>query len=226
MTVDGYFQQYCAIKWRNAAHIPDDIDMDTAAPIFCAGCTSFNAVEATRQELNRDPKDTYIAVIGCGGLGHMGIQYLKAHGFKVIGIDLSADALEEAKSLGADHVFSPKADADYVAQVRKITGKGCHAAINFTNSVQAYWNTPDVIRYNGVLMVTGIPQKPIQFQGMDVSMLKIRVRGANNGRTDQLRNCLEFSSKHNIAPHMTKYPLEKFQDMVSNLSVNYQVRQC
>jgi alcohol dehydrogenase, propanol-preferring len=64
------------------------------------------------------------------------------------------------------------------------------------------------------LMVTGIPQKPIQFQGMDVSMLRIRVRGANNGRTDQLRNCLEFSSKHNIVPHMTRYELEDFQKMV------------
>ena len=214
MTVDGYFQQYCAIKWRNAAHIPDGIDLDTAAPLFCAGCTSFNAVEATRKEINRDPKDTWVAVIGSGGLGHLGIQYLKAHGFKVIGIDLSSDALEEAKAQGADHVFNPSKDTDYVDQIRKITGKGCHGAINFTNSVKAYWDAPSVLRYNGVLMVTGIPQKPIQFQSIDVSMLRIRVRGANNGRTDQLRDCLDFSSKHGIVPHMTQYKLEQFQEMV------------
>ena len=146
--------------------------------------------------------------------GHMGIQYLHAYGFKVIGIDLSKDALEEAKASGADYTFSPKDDPDYVEQVRKLTGKGCHGCINFTNSTLAYWNAPQVLRYNGVLMVTGIPQKPIQFQGMDVSMLRIRVRGANNGRTDQLRNCLEFSAKHGIEPHMTKYKLEQFQEMV------------
>jgi propanol-preferring alcohol dehydrogenase len=75
MTVDGYFQQYCAIKWRNAAHIPEGIDLETAAPLFCAGCTSFNAVEATRKELNRDPKDTWVGVIGCGGLGHRTYTY-------------------------------------------------------------------------------------------------------------------------------------------------------
>lgn len=74
MTVDGYFQQYCAIKWRNAALIPDGMNLDNAAPLFCAGCTAFNAVEATRTEMNRDPKDTFVAVIGCGGLGRSSIS--------------------------------------------------------------------------------------------------------------------------------------------------------
>ena len=69
MTVDGYFQQYCAIKWRNAAHIPEGMDLTTAAPLFCAGCTAFNSVEATRRELKGNPSDQYVAVIGCGGLG-------------------------------------------------------------------------------------------------------------------------------------------------------------
>ena len=69
MTVDGYFQQFCAIPWRNAALIPDGMDLDTAAPLFCAGCTAFNAVEATRKELAGDPNSQYVAVIGCGGLG-------------------------------------------------------------------------------------------------------------------------------------------------------------
>jgi propanol-preferring alcohol dehydrogenase len=150
-------------------------------------------------------------------LGHLGIQYLKAHGYKVIGIDLSPEALEEAKAQGADHVFNPKNDKDYVQQIKSITGKGCHAAINFTNSAPAYASTPDVIRYNGVLMVTGIPQKPIQFSGMDVSMLRIRVRGANNGRTDQLRDCLAFSHKHGIKPHMTTYKLDDFQNMLDTM---------
>ncbi|KAK3697417.1 hypothetical protein LTR37_017481 [Vermiconidia calcicola] len=217
MTVDGYFQQYCAVKWRNAAIMPDGMDLDTAAPLFCAGCTSFNAVEATKAELNRDPKETYVAVIGCGGLGHLGIQYLKAHGFKVVGIDLSPEALEEAKTQGADYVFNPKTDTNYVDEVRKLTGKGCHAAINYTNSVPAYSNAPDIIRYNGVLMVTGIPQKSIPFSAMDLSMLRLRVRGANNGRTDQLRDCLAFSHKHGIKPHVTQYKLDDFQQMLDTM---------
>ncbi|KAK5161036.1 hypothetical protein LTS14_000830 [Recurvomyces mirabilis] len=214
MTVDGYFQQYCAIAWRNAVHIPEDMDLDSCAPLFCAGCTAFNAVTDTIAELKGEPGSTWIAVVGCGGLGHLGIQYLKASGYKVIGIDLSPAALEEAKSLGADHVFSPKTDSDYVQQVRKITGKGCHAAINYTNSVQAYTSSPDLLRMNGVLMVTGIPQKPLQFQAMDLSMTRIRVRGSNNGTTPRLEKCIEFSHKHGIKPHVTQFELDDFSKMV------------
>ncbi|KAK0255901.1 hypothetical protein LTS09_009203 [Friedmanniomyces endolithicus] len=149
MTVDGYFQEYCAIKWRNAVHIPDDMDLDTCAPLFCAGCTAFNAVTDTLAELPGEPNSTWVAVIGCGGLGHLAIQYLKAYGYRVVGIDLSAEALAEAKTSGGDHVFNPKADADYIRQVREITGKGCHAAINVTNSVPAYSSTPQLLRMNG-----------------------------------------------------------------------------
>ena len=222
MTVDGYFQEYAAIKWRNAAHIPDGMDLTISAPLFCAGCTAFNAVTDTIAELKgREPSDNWVAVIGCGGLGHLGIQYLKAHGYKVIGIDLSPEALEEAKAQGADYVFSPKSNPEYVGEVRKITGKGCHAAINYTNSVPAYSAAPAILRYNGVLMVTGIPQKPIPFNAMDVSMLRIRVRGSNNGRTDQLRNCLEFSHKHGIKPHVTQYKLEQFQEMLDAMQAGH-----
>lgn len=69
MTVDGYFQQYCAVKWRNAAIMPEGMDLDSSAPLFCAGCTAFNSVQATKAELGGNPSDMYVAVIGCGGLG-------------------------------------------------------------------------------------------------------------------------------------------------------------
>ncbi|KAK5120123.1 hypothetical protein LTR85_006604 [Meristemomyces frigidus] len=215
MTVDGYFQEYCAIKWRNAALIPEDMDLDDCAPLFCAGCTAFNAVTDTIAELPGEPSSNWVAVIGCGGLGHLGIQYLKAYGYRVIGIDLSAEAIEEAKAQGADHAFNPKTDTDYVQQVKSLTGgKGCHAAINYTNSVASYASAPDLLRMNGVLMVTGIPQKPLQFQAMDLSMNRIRLRGSNNGTTPRLEKCVAFSYEHGIRPHVTQFKLEQFHEMV------------
>ena len=74
MTVDGYFQEYCAIKWRNAALIPDGMDLAISAPLFCAGTTAFNSVEATHRELQGDPISMYVAVIGCGGLGECAFE--------------------------------------------------------------------------------------------------------------------------------------------------------
>lgn len=212
MTVDGYFQPYCAVNWRNAVHIPGGMDLDSLAPMFCAGCTAYNSVVDTLAELN-DNED-WVAVIGCGGLGHLGIQYLKAYGKKVIGIDLSDDALTDAKHHGADHVFNPKTDAEYVTKVREITGKGCHAAINFTNSSSSYTSTLALLRFNGVLMVTGIPQKPLQLNAMDISMNRVRIRGSNNGTTPRLQKCLEFSAEHGIQPHVTQFKLGQIQEML------------
>lgn len=145
--------------------------------------------------------------------GHLGIQYLKAFGYKVIGVDLSK-ALEEAKAQGADHVFSPKTDTDYVEQIRNLTGKGCHAAINFTNSVPAYSAAPSLLRMNGIMVVAGVPQKPLQFQAVDVSTNRFRVRGSSNGITLQLKDCLAFSHKHDIRPHVTQFKLEQFEEML------------
>ena len=94
------------------------MDLTTLAPLFCAGCTAFNAVTDTVAELQGlEPRDTWIAVIGCGGLGHLGIQYLKAMGYRVVGIDLSPDAIEEAKAQGADHAFNPSQDKDYLDRI-------------------------------------------------------------------------------------------------------------
>lgn len=216
MTVDGYFQEYAAIHWRNAAKVPSGMDLTTLAPMFCAGCTAFNSVTDTIAEVKGvEPAETWVAVVGCGGLGHLGVQYLKAYGCKVVGIDLSPEALDEAKAQGSDDVFNPQVEGDYVAKIKAITGgKGCHAAINYTNSVPAYSSIPALLRTNGVLMVTGIPQKPLQFNAMEISMNRIRVRGSNNGITPRLVKCLEFSHKHGIKPHLTRFKLEQFQDML------------
>ena len=69
-------------------------------------------------------------------------------------------------------------------------------------------------------MVTGIPQKPLQFQSMDISMWKVRVRGSNIGRPDQLQKCLEFSHKHGIKPHLTRFKLDQFQEMLDTMHAN------
>lgn len=213
---DGYFQEYVAIDHRNAAKLPPGMPMENLAPIFCAGVTSYHSVMDTLSDLpNSPPPSTWIAIIGCGGLGHLGIQYLHALHYRIIAIDLSPTALTEALSSGADHTFNPSTDPTYVSKIRALTdGKGVHAAINYTNSVPAYTSMTDLLRYNGVYMVTGIPQKPLQLSAMEISMKRIRVRGSNNGTTKGLRECLEFSHRHGIMPHMTRFALEEVPEMV------------
>jgi propanol-preferring alcohol dehydrogenase len=68
-SADGNFQEYVAVHYRNVARVPDDMDLTSLAPLFCAGSTAYNSVVDTIKELEGEPADTYIAVVGCGGLG-------------------------------------------------------------------------------------------------------------------------------------------------------------
>lgn len=135
-------------------------------------------------------------------------------GYRVIGIDICPDALLKAKAQGAEHVFNPIKDTDYVNTIKHLTNKGCKAVINFTNSVAAYATAPDILRPNGLLLVVGIPQQSLTFRAIDLSMRKFRVKGANNGTTPTLKKCIDFSHKHGIKPHMEVYSLDRFEEMV------------
>jgi len=127
---------------------------------------------------------------------------------------LSKDALDEAKKQGADHIVNPMEDLFYIQAIKTITGKGCHAAINFTNSIAAYASMPELLRPNGLLMVTGIPQKPLSFPALAISMKRYRIRGSNNGITPQLEKCLEFSEKFGIRPKVEQFKLGDVPRMV------------
>jgi len=206
---DGFFQEYVVSNWRNAIIVPDNLDINMAAPLFCAGITSWQGV--TGAKIN---PGEWMAIVGCGGLGHLGIQYAKALGYKVIGIDVIDTQLDEASASGADHVFNSMTDKDYLTKIMKITDGGCHAAVNFTASKPAYDATPKLLRTGGIMMIVGIPQKLLEISALDVSLGKYRIGGANNGIPQKLKPCIEFSAKHNIKPHVTFYKLDQIQEMI------------
>ena len=88
------------------------MDPRSSAPLFCAGVTAYHSIADCQL-----PAGSWLAVIGCGGLGHMGIQYAKAMGHKVIAIDITDDAIQEAKSCGADYTFNSMVDKDYQKKI-------------------------------------------------------------------------------------------------------------
>ncbi|RDW72200.1 NAD(P)-binding Rossmann-fold containing protein-11 [Coleophoma crateriformis] len=209
---DGFFQEYVVSHWRNAIVLPENLDFHEAAPLFCAGVTSWQGV--IKAKIN---PGEWMAIVGCGGLGHLGIQYAKALGYKVIGIDLVDSQLEEAKASGADHTFNPVTDKDYVDKIKEITGGGCHAAVNYTNSKPAYDSTPILLRTGGIMMVVGIPQKPLTLNALDVALGKFRIGAASNSTPQEMGPCIEFSAKHNIKPHVTFYKIDQIQEMIDTM---------
>ena len=114
----------------------------------------------------------------------MGIQYAKAMGHKVIAIDITEAAIEEANICGADHVFNSMTDKDYKKKIMEITGGGVHAAVNFTSSKKSYDDCPALVKPGqGLIMVVGIPQEPLEFNALDIAIGRYRIKGASNGST-------------------------------------------
>ena len=111
-------------------------------------------------------------------------------GYKVIGIDITDIALEEAKNCGADHVFNSINDKDWQKKIVEITDGGVAAAVNFTASKRSYDDAPAIIKPGlGLLMVVGIPRQPLELNALDIALGRYRVKGSNNGSKYPCPNC-------------------------------------
>ncbi|KAI1322621.1 GroES-like protein [Xylariaceae sp. FL0255] len=209
---DGYFQEYVAVNAKNAMVLPDGLSPSDAAPLFCAGVTAYHGIDDLQL-----PAGSWVAVVGCGGLGHLGIKYAKAMGYKVIGVDITDAAIEEAKASGAEHAFNTTADNDYAKKIVDITGGGVDAAVNFTASGQSYADTPQLIRTGGIFMAVGIPKDPVPINIFHIAMGKFQLRGSNNGTCYNMRAAIEFSAKYGIKPTIEYHTLEQLPDMVDKM---------
>ncbi|PSN68626.1 GroES-like protein [Corynespora cassiicola Philippines] len=195
---DGHFAEYSIADSRNAMVLPEGMDMVTAAPLFCAGITAYHAVKGCELDSGR-----WIAIVGCGGLGHLAVQYAKAMGLKVIGIDVSDSQLQAVKELGADATINTLKEPDFQIKVKRITSGGCDAAAVFSASNMAYESAPKTLRINGLLMVAGIPKRPLSINALDILLGKYRIAGRSSGVPKNMPEAIQFSHKHNIKSHMT-----------------------
>ena len=136
-TMDGGYAEY-AVAW--ASHVipvPDGVDPMDAAPLTCAGVTTYKALKVA----NPKPDETCM-VVGIGGLGHLGLQYARIFGTRTVAVDVHDDKLQLAKDLGADHVIDAR--GDQAAQLEALGGvdialvtvpspaamRAAHAALN------------------------------------------------------------------------------------------------
>ncbi|KAK5172161.1 uncharacterized protein LTR77_003799 [Saxophila tyrrhenica] len=205
---DGMFAEYTSIHHRNAIHLPENLDMATSAPYFCAGITAFHGVDSCDLKPGQ-----WMVIVGCGGLGQMGIRFAKAMGIKVIGLDINDEVLAEAKDSGADVVINSK-NADYEAEIRKTTNGGADAAVVFSAAQAAYDTASKVLKIGGILMVVGLPSRPIQFGALDLMRKLYQIRSESTGPPHQMPMALEFISKHNIKPKVATYKLDDIHEMI------------
>ena len=154
-----------------------------------------------------------MVIVGCGGLGQMGIRFAKAMGFKVVGLDINDEVLAEATQAGADVVLNSR-NANYEEEIRKATNGGADAAVVFSAAQAAYDSATKTLKIGGILMVIGLPSKPIQFGALDLMKKLYQIRSESTGPPQQMPRALEFISKHEIKPKVETYKLEQIHEMI------------
>lgn len=152
-THDGSFQQYATADAVQAAKIPPGTDLALVAPILCAGITVYKALKTAKLQAGQ-----WVCISGAGGgLGSLAIQYAKAMGYRVIGIDGGDEKGEFVKSLGAEAYIDFTKTKDIVAAVKAATNGGPHGAINVSVSEAAISQSVDYVRSTGTVVLVGLP---------------------------------------------------------------------
>ena len=191
-THDGSFQEYATADYIQAARIPDGTDLAQVAPILCAGITVYKALKTANLTQGQ-----WVAISGAGGgLGTLAVQYAKAMGYLVVGIDGGADKAKTATSLGADAFVDFTKDKDVVAKIQEITNGGPHGVINVSVSPQAMQQSVDYVRPTGTVVLVGLPaDAAVKASVFDSVVKTISIRGSYVGNRADTREAIDFFTR-------------------------------
>ncbi|HEX4415325.1 MAG TPA: alcohol dehydrogenase [Lacipirellulaceae bacterium] len=199
---DGGYAEYMTAPASAVAAMPDKLKPTDAAPLLCAGLTTFNALRNSGAR----PGDV-VAVLGLGGLGHLGVQYAAKMGFLTVGIARGTDKEKLARDLGADQYIDSTAQ-DPAAELQKLGG--AKAILATATSGDAMSAVEGGLAINGTMLVIGaVPS-------MQVSPLFLltgcrSVKGWYSGTSIDSEDTLTFSARTGVRSMNEVYPLEKAQ---------------
>lgn len=211
-TKNGGFAEYILADPNYVAHIPDGLSATEAAPIICAGITTYKGIKETRARPGE-----WIAISGAGGLGHLAVQYAKAMGLQVCAIDIDDGKLAHAKRLGADLVVNAKTQ-DAAAAVKTGTGGGAHGVLITAPSLAAFNQGVSMTRKRGTCVLVGLPPGDFPLPLFDVVANCITVRGSFVGARQDMAECLAFAADGKVRADIELQPLASINDVFARLA--------
>jgi D-arabinose 1-dehydrogenase-like Zn-dependent alcohol dehydrogenase len=201
LSYDGGYQEYMVAPVEALASMPDSLDAAEAAPLMCAGITTFNALRHS----GALPSDL-VAVQGIGGLGHLGIQFARNFGYRVAAVGRGPENATLAKKLGA-HVYIDSAATDAAAELQKLGG--ARVILATAPSSKAMSALVDGLGANGRMMVVGAAPGPIEAPPASLIFGRRSLQGWPSGLPTDSEDTLRFAEMTGIRPMIEKYPLAK-----------------
>jgi D-arabinose 1-dehydrogenase-like Zn-dependent alcohol dehydrogenase len=200
ITFDGGYGEYMVAPGVAVALIPSELPAADAAPLMCAGVTTYNALRNSGAR----PGDL-VAVLGLGGLGHLGVQYAVKMGFRTVGIARGADKAALARQLGAHYYIDSQAQ-DPAVELAKLGGASVILAT--VTSGEAMSAVQGGLGLNGTLMVVGADQS-MQVSPINLIMGKRSIKGWYSGTAVDSQDTLRFSVLTGVRSMNEVMPLER-----------------
>ncbi|PWY99951.1 GroES-like protein [Testicularia cyperi] len=225
LTLNGGFAEYMKADARVVSKVPESIPFDQAAPLFCAGATVYGALLAAKPQ-----KGQWLAMVGIGGLGHLGVQYAKAMGCKVIAIDNRKEGIELANK-APDHL---KPDKTYLVDSEDAQTK-CIEELNDPNTL--YKTNPGVdrvvincedrslikfsqqfLRKGGILVDVGLPADgPLELDPFALNFKEQTVRGRLICTPEQCQDMINLHVDNNCTTYIEKtFPVDQANEMAEH----------
>jgi propanol-preferring alcohol dehydrogenase len=209
VTVDGGYAEVMIAEAHGIAAIPDELTSVEAAPLLCAGITTYNALRNAGLRGGE-----LVAVQGIGGLGHLGVQFARHLGFRTVAIGKGRDKEKLAKDLGA-HVYIDSAVDDAAAVLQRMGG--ARAILATAPSGNAMGPLVSGLAVRGKLIVVGVPGDPIQLNAFPLVFGGRSIYGSLAGTAIDTEDVLAFSVLENIRPMIETLPLEQAADAYARM---------
>jgi D-arabinose 1-dehydrogenase-like Zn-dependent alcohol dehydrogenase len=207
---DGGYAEYMIAPWEAVASMPDSLDPIEAAPLLCAGITTFNALRHSGAQ----PGDL-VAILGIGGLGHLGVQFANKFGYRVAAVSRGKDSESLARKLGA-HVYIDSAATDAVAELQKLGG--ARVILATAPSGKAMTGLIDGLGANGTMMVIGAGSDPIEAQTIKLIFGNKSLQGWAAGIATDSEDTLRFAEYTGVRAMIEKFPLDKVNEAYNRMT--------
>jgi uncharacterized zinc-type alcohol dehydrogenase-like protein len=197
-TLGGYSERIVADE-NYILRVPDNLPLDAAAPLLCAGITLYSPLK----HWNAGPGKK-VAIIGLGGLGHMGVKFAHALGAEVTVLSQSLRKQADGKRLGADHFYALSDPSTF----EKL--KNHFDLIINTVSADMDWNQLlELLKVDGSMVVVGLPEKNVPLSAQPLVAARRSIAGSQNGGIPETQEMLDFCGQHNIVSDIELISIDK-----------------
>ncbi len=201
ISYDGGYADYVIAPANALALVPDDLNAVEAGPLLCAGVTTFNALRNSGAR----PGDT-VAILGIGGLGHLGVQFAAKSGFRTVAIARGQDKAPLARDLGAQ-IYIDTTTHDPAAELQKLGG--ATVILSTVTAASAVEAVVGGLKESGKLVLVGVPERPLSIDTTALILAEREIKGWPSGTGMDSEDTLNFSALTGVRPQTEVYPLEQ-----------------